>query len=336
MRPLRTWLTLALLGACAAPPAEHPLLREAIRVLATQPLGSERVNWEALQRELEAGMPADGGLAEERAVIHLAVARLGDAHARYFEPAPSASAEPSEQAVEDAPGETVALTAIPTAPAGRLLDGTIAYLLIPGCAADDRAAQLEYARAARRECAHLAEAQPRAWIVDLRLNGGGNVWPMLLGLQPLLGDGEHAGSVGPDGVHRLGCSPNSAWLTPPGGAPIVQLEDVSLQPAALPRNARVAVLLGNWTMSSGELIALALRALPATRSFGEPTAGLTTATQDFPLADGSRLNLPISWMCDARGWAPRGPIAPDEAVPTAGWPTAEDATAQRARAWIER
>jgi hypothetical protein len=329
----------ALLGACAAPPAERPLLREALHVLATQPLGRERVDWEALQRELEAEIPADGGLVEERAAIHLAVARLGDAHARYLEPVPPAAVapvvEPPAAEARDAAETAVTLPPIPIVPEGRVLTGGVAYLLLPGCAAYDREAQLAYARVARRELARLAEAQPRGWILDLRLNGGGNIWPMLLGLQPLLGDGEHAGSIGPDGVHRLGCSANLAWLMPPDGAQLVQLEDATLRPAALPRDVRVAVLLGNWTMSSGELVALALRALPDARFFGEPTAGLTTATQDFPLSDGSRLNLPISWMCDARGWAPRGPIAPDVAVPAADWPSADDATAQRARDWID-
>ena len=105
MRQPSLCLALALLGACAAPPAERPLLREAIHVLATQALGAERVNWERLQRKFEARIPASGGMTEERAAIHLAVAELGDPHARYFEPAPGASAERTETAAGAAPGK---------------------------------------------------------------------------------------------------------------------------------------------------------------------------------------------------------------------------------------
>ena len=47
-------------------------------------------------------------------------------------------------------------------------------------------------RAADRD--HLA-----GWIVDLRHNRGGNMWPMVAGLGPLLGEGRAGAFVDPDG-----------------------------------------------------------------------------------------------------------------------------------------
>ena len=38
------------------------------------------------------------------------------------------------------------------------------------------------------------------WIVDLRQNGGGNMWPMLAGIGPVLGDGTAGSFVFPEGM----------------------------------------------------------------------------------------------------------------------------------------
>ena len=341
---LGTCLMLLLTGACVAPrpeeappPPKAPLLREAIAVLSTQALSGERVDWQAVLARLESDLPQTPSIEDERAAIHAAVALLGDAHARYFEPPPVATSPPSALP-ESTPPAPAPAPVVPTLPEGLLLDGAIAYLLVPGCMTSDPAEQLNFTRRLREVIATLEDSAPRGWILDLRLNGGGNVWPMLLGLQPLLGDGEQAGSIGPEGEYRLGCDRARAWLRAPDGKLIEQLADVprslSAPSPGLGPRVRIAVLLGGWTMSSGELIALAFHGKPDTRSFGEATAGLTTATQDFPLRDGSRLNLPISWLSDAAGWAPRGPIHPDAPAPFGAWPTAEDAAARSALAWI--
>lgn len=109
------------------------------------------------------------------------------------------------------------------------------------------------------------------WIVDLRFNGGGNINPMISGLAPLIGDGNIGGSVNSDNhlVHeyqikdgqffdseRLSCEMDN---------------EPSIDPAS-----KVAVLLSRYTISSGELLAVAFKGRPNTHFIGEPTAGYTT------------------------------------------------------------
>lgn len=343
----------AAVAACqqpAAPPERGALLREAIAAISAQALGAERVDWPAVQAELEAALPARATLADEREAIRAAVARLGDPHARFFEPAapapsssgasggtgvsasaPTGDAAPAPSAFVEGPG------AVPAFPQAWMLTHGVAFLLIPGCDAPTPAAGLDYARALRARIEDLAADSPAGWIVDLRLDGGGNLWPMLLGLQPLLGEGICAASVGPGGVVRLGVDARAAWLESAEGARAEQIAFDDPHDAARgsrAAGATVAVLLGPWTMSSGEFAALALRSAARSRSFGEPTAGLTTGTRDFPLRDGSRLVLPVDWMADAAGAAPRGPVRPDQPAPFGDWPLSTDATAQAAQAWL--
>jgi hypothetical protein len=53
-------------------------------------------------------------------------------------------------------------------------------------------------------------------------------------------------------------------------------------------------LTGPVTASSGEAIVVAFRGRPQTRSFGEPTDGVPTANDTFPLSDGALLVLTVA------------------------------------------
>lgn len=58
----------------------------------------------------------------------------------------------------------------------------------------------EFGAAIHERLAELASLEPCGWIVDLRGNGGGNMWPMLAGIGPLLGTEEPGSFIGRDGV----------------------------------------------------------------------------------------------------------------------------------------
>lgn len=90
---------------------------------------------------------------------------------------------------------------------------------------------------------------------------------------------------------------------------------------------RIAVVIGPRTASSGEAVAVAFRARPEVRFFGQTTAGLATSNQGLPLPDGGALILTTGVMLDRAGAAyPQG-ISPEVLVPVdheaieaaAGW-----------------
>ena len=108
------------------------------------------------------------------------------------------------------------------------------------------------------------------WIVDVRGNGGGNMWPMLAGVGPVLGTGR----VGYF-IDALGAA--SAWEYRDDGAWLGTLLFQAVDtPYRLRRESpRVAVLIDGGTAGSGEAIAIAFQRRPETRSFGTATCGLT-------------------------------------------------------------
>ncbi len=338
-------LTLAgcvysLACGAVAQTTSHDLLHEAIEVLSTNALGRERIDWVALEAELRRSLRADAPAQAAHAAITEAVKRLNDPHARYIIPepiveAPPTTPEPTEPSEPTRNSEAPKHPPIPVLPEGKMLDDGCAYLVIPGCPAPDVAGLRAFARALSDQLDKLNKDDPRAWIIDLRLNAGGNLWPMLLGLEPILGRGAKMTMVTNERVQsRFGVSRDSVWVDW-GVGPESQLDWGSDgAPQVMPYFAgRVGVLIGPWTMSSGEALAICLASRANTRTFGEPTAGLTTVTNTFQLSDGSVLNIPVSQVGDHTGAPIIGPVKPMQPEKFGDWPSEDDEAARAARRW---
>jgi C-terminal processing protease CtpA/Prc len=149
------------------------------------------------------------------------------------------------------------------------------------------------------------------WIVDLRNNSGGNMWPMLLGLAPLLSnDGGSATTVG----HFSTAAGPQSWEVQPNSVALMGRQILKLNGSGYRlrhQNRPVAVLLGRSTASSGEAMGLAFRGSSRFRSFGQRTAGYSTGNRPVPLADGSFLLLTETVMLDRKAEGNAGAIVPE-------------------------
>ncbi|WTT98070.1 S41 family peptidase [Streptomyces sp. NBC_00076] len=181
----------------------------------------------------------------------------------------------------------------------------------------------------------MAEAdRPRAcgWVVDLRRNGGGNMWPMLAVVGPILGDGEVGMFVDADGKKSVWtiedggpryAGSSAGWG---GGEPVGNAD------------APVAVLTGGMTASAGEAVVVAFRGRPDTRFFGERTAGVPTGNEAHRLSDGAILNLTEVKDADRSGRTYEAPIPPDEEIVSARRPgrAGRDRALEAAGSWLAK
>ena len=72
---------------------------------------------------------------------------------------------------------------------GEILDEKIGYLEVKGFLNSNSASETIYADSLQELIKSIDSKNITGWIVDLRQNTGGNCWPMLAGLGPLIGDG---------------------------------------------------------------------------------------------------------------------------------------------------
>jgi len=129
--------------------------------------------------------------------------------------------------------------------------------------------------------------EARGYIVDLRHNTGGNMYPMLAALSPLIPDGicfkfQGRKQTMPISIEHV----RQEQLFK--DRPTLNQTNVSKLSA---QGHPVAVLTDSLTASSGEATLLAFRGLANARSFGSPTMGYASANMPYSLPDGSTLVL---------------------------------------------
>ena len=208
-----------------------------------------------------------------------------------------------------------------------------AHVVVPHCSAQysewEKNAPYfaEFTKKLHGIVADLLAQKPDGWIVDLRGNGGGNMWPMLGGIEAVLGDGDLGSFQAPGGGGSTWFLKDRTASTRPGVQPAVK------PTADLPW---VAVLFDRGTASSGEAVAISFAGRPHARSFGEHTAGFSTANQNHPLPDGAILLLCSSVEADRTGRRYPDGVDPDVVIPIPESRPAEDADAviQAAQAWL--
>lgn len=155
---------------------------------------------------------------------------------------------------------------------------------------------------------YLQDQNIVGWIIDLRENTGGNMKPMIAGLGPLF-TGEKLGSLyNVEGKKQSWHFSNDRFFWDDDD------EKLIVAPLDLRKQIPIAVLTGNKTGSSGEIVAISFIGNKNTRSFGQPTWGLTTGNGSFTLEDSAVLQLASTFMADRNGKIYKGPIPPDELV----------------------
>ncbi|MGH2479614.1 MAG: S41 family peptidase, partial [Ktedonobacteraceae bacterium] len=182
-----------------------------------------------------------------------------------------------------------------TLPQGQRLAHAIGYLNLPGFLGS-REQNKTYAETAQRLIGEIDQATTCGWVIDLRGNTGGNMWPMVAGVGPILGEGAWVAFEAPWEKRVAFYRGGQAGIEPDE-----VLSEVD-QPTHLKRpEPPVAVLTSRLTASSGEFTALAFWGLPRVRTFGEPTAGLPTANRRIELSDGAMIALTVSLGADRTG-----------------------------------
>ncbi|UOG72946.1 S41 family peptidase [Hymenobacter tibetensis] len=193
----------------------------------------------------------------------------------------------------------------------KMLPGNIGYVQLPGInAGGSLQAMRDAALVVQDSLCRLNPDKAKAWIIDLRLNDGGAMAPMVAGIAPLIGDGYLGGFVDKDG------KPDQQWYLKQGNFYMDTMRVTTLQNRCPVRktNKPVAVLLSGMTASSGEIVAISLKGRPTTRFFGEPTYGATTANESYRISGNSYLTIAGMQETDRNKVVYRSSIVPDELV----------------------
>ena len=175
-----------------------------------------------------------------------------------------------------------------------LLEGNVGYLRIPGMPYLNKADCDRRAQQLNDSLCSLLKKSPRGLIIDLRLNGGGAMYPMILGLQSLLEEGK---------VGSYSSGEKESWLLEGNRFLMDSIVYAELSSACPQKyiDLPIAFLISPVTGSSAEFLLITFQGRPNTVLVGTKTAGFVTATQGFPIQEDVFLLLSTAYGVDRNG-----------------------------------
>lgn len=161
-------------------------LESVITLAQTNSINRSRIDWPMVRREVFSRAGSAQTPSDTHAAVQWLVSALGDRHSAFRDPV----------ALKSLPARTAAVSGKPE---GRVVDGRFGYVLVPTFGSPDQASIDQFATDLQGVISSVGAFKPCGWVVDLRSNGGGNMWPMLAGIGPVMGSGRLGSFRDPDG-----------------------------------------------------------------------------------------------------------------------------------------
>lgn len=287
-------------------------LTGALRVVERSALFGPAVDWPEVHREADSVLKDAKQYTHTHDFLEEVLVRAGGRHSGLIRPGRRSQLSPEERAALGPP--------LPTGHVIESAAGPVAYLRVPRTSRADPGVA-GYIAAGEGVLRTLTAAGPRGWIVDLRANVGGNMWPMLAVACPLLPEGVLGHFEDREGGYQeFGVRAGSAFLDHH------QMAHLDAY-AEFPRydHAPIAVLVSRHTASAGEAVALAFHGRPGTGLIGTPTRGLTTSNISHTLRDKLVMRITKSYFADRHRIRCEGSIPVDQDLTGHGRSAAVDA-----------
>lgn len=180
-----------------------------------------------------------------------------------------------------------------------VLDNHYGYILMPSVMFEDITPE-KISFIAQPMYDQIAEVKSKnklkGWIIDLRFNTGGNIYPMLLALYDFLGDNLVWGvlDINKQDVLEIELSQGKYLEN--------KSEISSIKPiGGLLDTTKTAIITNIATASSGEITAISFKGRKNTLFIGETTTGMTTSNDKKELPFGAFMALTTGFDSDRNG-----------------------------------
>lgn len=269
------------------------LKREIFKIIRKNSIFTHSIDWEGAGREFDALGLNGNDTTDTKMLFDFVTQKLrkvGDKHSFFI-------GKKSIAKIMETP--------LAVSPQADYLGDGIGWIKVPACLTFDPVKDKAFAGTIRSEIKRIDSGQKvSGWIVDLRHNTGGNMWPMLAGLNALIEDGTVGYFVDPNSNKK------QPWFSQNGKSNGTNASNYKIQD----RKVKIAVLIDSMTGSSGEMTAISLIGLPNVKTFGQTSAGYTTANRTYVLSNGSQLLLAVQFVADRTSKGYKDNIVPDVPV----------------------
>jgi len=283
-------LVLFLLGCNS----EKRYVENALDIMEEHSINTETIDWDKVRMDAHKQVQTAKTTSDSHAIIRETLRYLRDGHSFLMTEGAYNAMQTVEKSLPEIESENI--------------NNEIGYIKVPAFLGTPKMAK-NYALELQSHIRQLDRANLKGWIVDLSENSGGNMWPMLLGLAPILEEGTCGFFTdNKENYNPWRCNNGKVFI---GNNTIMEIENPYL---IKNMDKKVAVIIGKATASSGEATAVSFIGKEDTRFFGVETAGLTTGNAAFELKDGARLFLTTTIFVDRNKKKYGATIKPDYAT----------------------
>lgn len=180
-----------------------------------------------------------------------------------------------------------------------MIDGKYAYIKIPPVVLEIR----KYVDTIGVQLKKLDAQQPKAWIIDLTENNGGNIMPMIWQFPSLIDTDKTYSYVDAQGKEKK-TSPKYTVESPEDLTyfQLFQLEPDRVPPVTLQHvNVPIILLTSKITASSGEFFIAHFKGQKNVIVIGQKTAGLTSGNAPFNISKNCMVMLTTAVLKDRNG-----------------------------------
>lgn len=301
-------LSLSFNGYSQLADTTRVYIDSSLTILRNNSLYSKKMDW----KNIEKNVYAKAGTAKTNTdvfdALKIAFNALDDKHAAYYSYNDQYKIEDTELNARFDDSLKAALAKGPRIV--QKMIGDVAYINVPFMGVQKQSQIDELANAVNNAIAALSKSNPKGWVIDLRLNAGGNIRPMLGGLAPFFKDGVVSYYIDRNGKAEEPSSFKNNEFYIDGN------RQATVATKAMPlTNAKVAILIGPGTASSAEAVANIFRQRGNARLFGEKSAGRANSTNGFVFnKNQSYFLISTSYLGDRNKKALPEFVKPDERV----------------------
>lgn len=278
--------------------ANEKITKEFLKIVKEQAVNAKKINWDsitpALLNETRNAASSDALKKSFTAVLKL----LKDGHSKIYHIQPKKEEANVMEAILKTTDSEAGLP--PKHFLSQMIEGKYAYINVPPVVYEN----YEYVANMQKQLEALDRQQPKAWIIDLTENTGGNVFTMILHFKNLLdqkntftyytADGKAKPETGEVTWKKGEVSETAKFIK---GAKLDQVKPVVFKNSKIP----IILLTSQMTASSGEFFAAYFKGQKNVTLVGQKTFGLTSGNQPFNLSKDLMLNLSTSVLKDRTG-----------------------------------
>ena len=190
----------------------------------------------------------------------------------------------------------------------KVLESEYGYVFVPPVWALTEKETTIFAQQLQDSVCLAINSNVRGWIVDLRLNLGGNMFAMIGGLGNIIGDGVLGTFIDRNG-REVKWSLNKGDVYE-GAERWTKIERRCPDQSSL----KVAILISQLTCSSGEALAISFKGRNHVRFFGEQTSGYITANDLVFIDKNSMFLIAEAYMADRNHTIYKDFVQPDTVI----------------------